>query len=407
MIKIRLPLLHDSHSHVSFCAALGAAADLSACRTAAAALALLKKQRGPLVLARGWNSAHYDLRGGGFDRIGPAVVCNVSLHSFCFNAPARAALKKEFPDIIANIGDQAWVENNLSRVLGLFTVSGGARAIPAYMARLAALGVWAADDMVVPDDAAALLLGRRYSGRAALWTEPEIYEKLGPAARAAIGGLKFFADGALGARSAALRRPYLGGGRGLLLHSDEEFGRLFKLAARLAGRAAVHAIGDAALEQVLRVLTRLEVPRRDLRVRVEHAQLITQEQARRARRLGLALCMQPNFSADSACYADRLSAARLRGNNPFRMLIDKAGFVPGEDLVFGSDDMPHGAAPALQAALFPPCPGQRLTLEEFRAGYCLADLAAGWLDVSVDEAKRKVFVKVGGPAAGKTGAGRE
>lgn len=397
-MKIRLPLLRDSHTHVSFYAALGAAADLSACRTAAAALARLKKQPGPLALARGWNSAYYDLGGGGFDRLGPAVVCNISLHSFRFNAPARAALKKKFPDIIDNIDDQAWVENNLNRVFGLFTSAGGAAAIPAYMERLAALGVWAADDMLVPDDAAALLLSRRYAGRVRLWTEPEVYQRLGPAAHPAIGGLKFFTDGALGARTAALRRPYRGGGRGLLLHSDEELEKLFKLAARLAGRAAVHAIGDAALEQLLRALERLAIPRRDLSVRVEHAQLITPEQARRARRLGLALCMQPNFSEDSACYADRLPPALLRRNNPFRMLIDKAGFVPGEDLVFGSDGMPHGAAPALRAALFPPCPGQRLTIEEFRAGYCLPDLAAGWLDVSVDEVKRKVSVKVGGPA---------
>ncbi|HAN05925.1 MAG TPA: hypothetical protein DCW72_02515 [Elusimicrobia bacterium] len=399
MMKIRMPLLRDSHTHVSFYAALGAAADLSACRTAAAALALIKKRPGPLALARGWNNAYYDLRGAAFDRLGPAVVCNVSLHSFRFNAPARAALKIRFPDIVANIDDQAWVENNLNRVFGLFTAAGGAEAIPAYMERLAALGVWAADDMLVSDDEAALLLGRRYAGRARLWTEPDVYRKLGPAARAAIGGLKFFTDGALGARTAALLRPYRGGGRGLLLHSEVELGKLFKLAARLTGRAAVHAIGDAALEQVLRVLERLAVPRRSLRVRVEHAQLITQEQARRARRLGLALCMQPNFSGDSACYADRLPSAYLRANNPFRMLIDKAGFVPGEDLLFGSDGMPHGAAPALQAALFPPCPGQRLTLGEFRAGYCLPNLEAGWLDLKVDEAKRKVSVKVGGPAA--------
>lgn len=404
-MKIRLPLLHDRHTHVSFYAALGAAADLSACRTAAAALALIKKQPGPLALARGWNSAYYDLRGAAFDRLGPAVVCNVSLHSFRFNAPARAALKKEFPGIVANIDDQAWVENNLNRVFGLFTTAGGAAAIPAYMERLAALGVWAADDMLVPGDGTALLLGRRYAGRAGLWTEPEVYAKMGPAARAAIGGLKFFTDGALGARTAALLRPYRGGGRGLLLHSDEELEKLFKTAARLTGRAAVHAIGDAALEQLLRVLERLAVPGRDLSVRVEHAQLITLEQARRAKRLGLALCMQPNFNGDSDCYADRLPPTLLRRNNPFRLLIDKAGFVPGEDLVFGSDGMPHGAAPALQAALFPSCPGQRLTIEEFRAGYCLPNTDAGWLDVNVDGAKRKVSVKIGGPAAGGGGKG--
>ena len=108
--------------------------------------------------------------------------------------------------------------------------------------------------------------------------------------------------------------------------------------------------------------------------------------------------MQPNFSSDSACYADRLPVKYLRGNNPFRMLIDQAGFVPGEDLVFGSDGMPHGAAAALESALFPPFAGQRLKLEEFTAGYCLPDLKAGWLDVEIDEVKKKVTVRLGGKA---------
>jgi stage V sporulation protein SpoVS len=342
------------------------------------------------------------------------VVCNVSLHSFRFNAPARAALKAEFPDIVANVDDQGWVERNLDRVFELFTAAGGAAAIPAYMESLAALGVWAADDMLVASDEAALLLSRKYAGRTALWSEPARYARLGPAARAVIGGLKIFVDGALGARSAALGRPYLGGGRGLLLHSDAGLEKLVKSAARRTGRLAVHAIGGAAIEQAVSALERLAVPRKDLAVRLEHAQLITFDQARRAKKLGVGLCMQPNFSADSACYADRLPAACLRRNNPFRMLIDRAGFVPGEDLLLGSDGMPHGAEPALRAALFPPFAGQRLTLEEFRAGYCLASPAPGLLDVRIDGAKRVVSARVvpaalrggGPPEQNGPGAGR-
>jgi hypothetical protein len=104
--------------------------------------------------------------------------------------------------------------------------------------------------------------------------------------------------------------------------------------------------------------------------------------------------MQPNFSGDSVSYADRLGARYARQNNPFRMLIDEAGFVPGKDLFFGSDGMPHGAAAALEGALFPPMAGQRLTLEEFAAGYCLPDLEAGWLELSIDPGRKKVGVKV-------------
>jgi hypothetical protein len=81
-------------------------------------------------------------------------------------------------------------------------------------------------------------------------------------------------------------------------------------------------------------------------------------------------------------------------NNPFRMLIDQAGFVPGKDLLFGSDGMPHGAAYALNSALFPPYPGQRLTLPEFIAGYCMADLEHGLIDVTIDDEVGSVTTEV-------------
>jgi predicted amidohydrolase YtcJ len=247
--------------------------------------------------------------------------------------------------------------------------------------------------MLVSSDAAARLLLKKYPGRVALWTELERYGKLGAAARAAVRGIKLFADGALGARTAALAGSYKGGGKGALLHSDAELRELILAAAALTGRVAIHAIGDAALEQVVAALEQA-ARKKEFEARIEHAQLITLTQARRAKKLGVTLCMQPNFSADSADYADRLRARYLRGNNPFRMLIDRAGFMPGRDLVFGSDGMPHGAKAALESALFPPYPGQRLSLGEFAAGYCLPDFKAGCLDVKIDPFKKTVGVRV-------------
>ena len=66
------------------------------------------------------------------------------------------------------------------------------------------------------------------------------------------------------------------------------------------------------------------------------------------------------------------------------MLIDDVGFVPGKDLIFGSDGMPHGADYALRASLYPPRPGQVLTLEEFVDGYCLKNTDKT-VEVSVDK----------------------
>ena len=61
-------------------------------------------------------------------------------------------------------------------------------------------------------------------------------------------------------------------------------------------------------------------------MRLEHVQFITLPQARRAKDLGVILSMQPNFNSDSEDYADRLGPRDLEANNPFRMLIDQAGF---------------------------------------------------------------------------------
>ncbi|MGA2152760.1 MAG: hypothetical protein ABSG48_11515, partial [Geobacteraceae bacterium] len=109
---------------------------------------------------------------------------------------------------------------------------------------------------------------------------------------------------------------------------------------------------------------------------------------------GIVLCMQPNFSFESTCYRDRLPGQFLGRNNPFRMLIDDVGYVPGKDLLFGSDGMPHGAQYALESALFPPFPGQVLELSEFVAGYCMPDLENGFIDVAIDYENRKIFIEV-------------
>jgi predicted amidohydrolase YtcJ len=96
--------------------------------------------------------------------------------------------------------------------------------------------------------------------------------------------------------------------------------------------------------------------------------------------------MQPNFSSDSRDYADRLGEDYLGRNNPFRMLIDEVGFVPGRDIIFGSDGMPDGIAYAATQSLFPARPGQALSLDELVAGYGTARGVSGSIALEIDEA---------------------
>ena len=170
--------------------------------------------------------------------------------------------------------------------------------------------------------------------------------------------------------SAALDAPFLGGSEGGLLHTDEELSLLLEELASYKKALSAHALGHRAIAQALRCLGALarggvEFPS----VRLEHVQFIDAAQARLCKESGIVLSMQPNFNSDSVDYADRLIARHRAENDPFRMLIDDWGFVPGEDLIFGSDGMPHGPEYALRWSLFPAYEGQSLSVEEFAAGY--------------------------------------
>ncbi len=182
----------------------------------------------------------------------------------------------------------------------------------------------------------------------------------------------------------------------MLLYSDDELEALIARYSR-EKPMAIHAIGDAAIDQVVAAVERAarQVSSRQV-IRIEHAPFISEATASRAKALGLHLSMQPNFSEDSVAYADRLPAGYPPANNPFRMLIDRIGYVPGDDLYLGSDGMPHGAQEALRQSLFPDGghDGQVLTLDEFIAGYCLPDMSQGSIDIEVDPSRRSVDCNV-------------
>jgi predicted amidohydrolase YtcJ len=205
-----------------------------------------------------------------------------------------------------------------------------------------------------------------------------------------VNGVKLFTDGALGTFTAALTVPYLTGKTGILLMEDNVLADKFYNYMQLGIPLAVHAIGDRAVKQVAGTVSLL---RRESGcsgpVRIEHAQFISRDDAFTAKDAGIGLSMQPNFSLDSVMYSDRLPRGYPALNNPFRMLIDEAGFIPGMDLLFGSDGMPHGMLPALRSALFPPFAGQVLTLQEFKDGYCIPGAGNEWL-VHIDNGHVKI-----------------
>lgn len=373
MQMLHLPPVRDHHTHAGLSASLRGCLDLSELdrKEALASLKALPEDR--LNTVHGWHSGKVPLAPADLENLPPILLINMSLHGFLLTPRAVARLEPVEPEILANRHDPLWCERNTPRLLGFYGRT--ARLEPdkfeAFMEGLEAQGIDRVDDLLLQSQNAwEVVQASRWADRVAFWTTPRIFDThLSPEARATISGFKIFLDGALGAHTAALSEPFRDGKPGLLIYEDGPLRELlWDLQSRGIG-VAIHAIGDRAIEQALGALESLARQGRTFpRVRLEHVQFITGTQARRARDLGLHLSMQPNFSEDSLSYQDRIAASACARNNPFRMLIDQAGFRPGADLFFGSDGMPYGLQAQLQWGLFPPVSGQALTLDELRAG---------------------------------------
>ena len=392
--RLRIPWLHDRHSHASFYASLIGCTSLAGMDQAQALAALASLPGDRLSLVFGWHSARTPLSARDLEGLPPAIIVNVSMHGFALTKPAIPLLAEAQPEVVTHRTDPVWCERELPHLLQVFgqTAQLTPEKLALFMGRMEGLGLGAVDDMLLPGEAAfRVILESPWAERIQCWATPAAFLGLSAPSRRALAGLKFFTDGALGARTAALRGPYLDGRTGLLLHGDEDLTRALGASHALAKPVAIHAIGDQAIEQVLNVLERLDRDGLSFPlVRLEHVQFIDAAQARRAKVLGLVLSMQPNFNSDSRDYADRLEPRWLERNNPFRMLIDRAGFVPGKDLIFGSDGMPHGTEYALQWSLFPLYSGQWLTLAELVAGYGPQAEGHGYCLVAVDPEAQRV-----------------
>ncbi len=188
----------------------------------------------------------------------------------------------------------------------------------------------------------------------------------------AIGG-DLSLDGSIGARTAAVSEPYGGGGTGVMYRIDDELAEFFHNAHLGGLQVAVHAIGDAAIEQALRVWERVyrtldSRQRRHFRARrhrVEHFEIPSSNQIERAAALGLAISVQPAFDAawghPGGLYEQRLGEDRAVRMNPFATLLDRGLEVGGgSDSPITALDPMHG----LWALENHHDPSQRLSRED-------------------------------------------
>ncbi len=229
-----------------------------------------------------------------------------------------------------------------------------------------------------------------------------------------LGMVKFYADGALGSRGAALLSAYSDDpeNRGLLITEPGVLRAGMALALQRGFQCAVHAIGDRGNREVLDAWATIresdpeaakaspapeaprslvgDVPAVRPPVRLEHAQIIAPADLPRVGALHVVASMQPTHCTGDMPWApDRLGKDRLYGAYAWRTLVDGgAVFVLGSDFPVESHDPLRGlhAAVSRQDAQGRPVggwiPEERLGREEAlvaaTAGpaYVSGDLAA-------------------------------
>jgi hypothetical protein len=157
-----------------------------------------------------------------------------------------------------------------------------------------------------------------------------------------IAGLKFFADGALGSRGAAMIEPYADANHhGLILMDDEVLYQKAKLGIEEGFSIATHAIGDKANQLVMNAYQRLRsegIADADTILRIEHTQIIQDEDIARMHEYDI-----KSIPQSIHCISDASMAKVRLGNRdslayPWKSLINH-GLKPA-----GSSDFPIESA---------------------------------------------------------------
>jgi len=137
--------------------------------------------------------------------------------------------------------------------------------------------------------------------------------------------LKVLTDGSLGARTAALKKPYADdpSTRGILNHSYEELKAMIRKADEAGFQIAIHAIGDLAVTETLRAFKEVlgeETVRRH-RHRIEHVSVLSPSLIKKIKASGLLVCVQPHFLVTDFWIENRLGSKRARWTYPFKSLL--------------------------------------------------------------------------------------
>jgi predicted amidohydrolase YtcJ len=149
--------------------------------------------------------------------------------------------------------------------------------------------------------------------------------------RLSVRGFKVYGDGALGSRGACLLQPYSDkpGHSGFLLSKPEHFDSVANWISQKGFQMCTHAIGDSGNRTMLNIYAKYLKGKNDLRWRIEHAQVVNQNDFNLFGENSIIPSVQPTHATSDMYWAgDRLGNERVRGAYAYKQLLQQNGWIP-------------------------------------------------------------------------------
>jgi predicted amidohydrolase YtcJ len=146
-----------------------------------------------------------------------------------------------------------------------------------------------------------------------------------------VRSIKVYADGALGSRGACLLQPYSDkpGWSGFLLSSPAHFDSVANFIYQKGWQMCTHAIGDSGNRTMLKIYAKYLKGKNDLRWRIEHSQVVNQNDFDLFGANSIIPSVQPTHATSDMYWAgDRLGADRVKGAYAYKQLLQQNGWIP-------------------------------------------------------------------------------
>jgi len=146
-----------------------------------------------------------------------------------------------------------------------------------------------------------------------------------------IKGFKLYGDGALGSRGACLLQPYSdkAGWYGFLLSNPSHFDSVANILSKTEFQMCTHAIGDSGNRAILNIYAKYLNGKNDKRWRIEHAQVVNQNDFNLFGANSIVPSVQPTHATSDMYWAEeRLGKERIKGAYAYKQLLRQNGWIP-------------------------------------------------------------------------------